>query len=932
MWWKDNLLPWRLARRGGGFWWCGAARSIYIGSARLFPSTNNGQTASCGSTCPFVGGTRQVAWFSSKAFLHSVKSAPMLHCHTVPCAGHCRSRKDSSHHDSPEMAQQDLPPQNISIPPHHLRIQERLVAKRQSGSNGSRGGGGGGGNNRAQPAASPPSWSLDRGTMRQLVDAAEGLFTPCPQCHEQHRGSRDSHVSFLDVDDPYGRAYCHFCRPVGAGVRVVQVRRNTYHDVVMSYCGLSVPPMGHAAARVAVVRIGDLGKLYDISEIQQYVINNGKVIFLRARPQAPKPGGYTIPTCYYCHRALMEPSSRFCSMECKLNREEGLPPLTLAEIRAAGDNRRVKIPRRLAEQSSSAAHSDREGHSPDCNRKQKSQQQPQQPSCQQQQQLEEPQLWRRRDSSNAFSVGNGGGEEGGGSAAVSGQGPGAGAGAWEDDDGGVSVAVTAAVGGGSWLSSRLAPLTGMVDENSPSAAGAAAAGGTDIPNHRPPRVPQSYGNLHPPPAAALFMEASGRPQRLRQPPKRVSSPAPRIKSGASSAAPSYDSRLQLLAAIGCSDEPSQAAPQRHQPVRRMTTVRANSAPLDGRMPGSGGDGSGGDGSGGGDDAVTAAAGSAAAGERFPPLAPLSGRAVGALPAGIGEYLLSLVRAKYCRLAASAGGEAACDGALEAPEAAAAAAAPLPPRPAPASSLASAFAAAAAEVEAPPPPKPMELDGPEPAVLRPRAMRLLSAGSGPCNARPPLSAGCHSFAGLAPHPQREHTAVGAKRRCASIDLGDAAAAAVVAAAAASAAGGTTLGGGGGQPEVTSPLRRHDNRGAAGAAQAEDLAARMALLSPTRIARFNGFATSSGNAAAAAAAAAGSAAAALGVDPGLGPVVTLMSALLPVRREVAGGGHDSTSASAALSSTPEADGDVDAGAGGDVRRVKPRKSRPRQAAMS
>ncbi|GLI58831.1 hypothetical protein VaNZ11_000595, partial [Volvox africanus] len=129
-----------------------------------------------------------------------------------------------------------------------------------------------------------------------LMDAAEGLFTPCPQCHELHNGSRDSHVSFLDVDDPFGRAYCHFCRPVSAGARVVQVRRNTYHDVM---------------------RIGDMSMLYDISGIQQYTINNGKVIFLRPRPQMPKQG--YVPNCYYCHRSLMDIGSRFCSLECKLN-------------------------------------------------------------------------------------------------------------------------------------------------------------------------------------------------------------------------------------------------------------------------------------------------------------------------------------------------------------------------------------------------------------------------------------------------------------------------------------------------------------------------------------------------------------------------------------------------------------------------------------
>lgn len=73
-------------------------------------------------------------------------------------------------------------------------------------------------------------WCVNRDAVRKLVDAAERLFTPCTKCHKLHHGSRDSHVSFLNVDDPFGQAYCHFCCPDASAARVLQIRRNTYHD------------------------------------------------------------------------------------------------------------------------------------------------------------------------------------------------------------------------------------------------------------------------------------------------------------------------------------------------------------------------------------------------------------------------------------------------------------------------------------------------------------------------------------------------------------------------------------------------------------------------------------------------------------------------------------------------------------------------------
>ncbi len=46
---------------------------------------------------------------------------------------------------------------------------------------------------------------------------------------------------------------------------------------------------------------------------------------------ARRPGA-AGPSCRYCHRALMDPPSCYCSLECKLNIEDGVPPLTLEQV------------------------------------------------------------------------------------------------------------------------------------------------------------------------------------------------------------------------------------------------------------------------------------------------------------------------------------------------------------------------------------------------------------------------------------------------------------------------------------------------------------------------------------------------------------------------------------------------------------------------
>ncbi|KAL9329019.1 hypothetical protein ACSQ67_004022 [Phaseolus vulgaris] len=91
---------------------------------------------------------------------------------------------------------------------------------------------------------------------------------------------------------------CPHCLPSHPSHSLLQVRRYVYHDVV---------------------RLGDLEKLVNCSNIQPYTINGAKVIFLNQRPQSRSFKG-TVNTCCTCDRILQEPF-HFCSLSCKF---EGL--------------------------------------------------------------------------------------------------------------------------------------------------------------------------------------------------------------------------------------------------------------------------------------------------------------------------------------------------------------------------------------------------------------------------------------------------------------------------------------------------------------------------------------------------------------------------------------------------------------------------------
>ncbi|CAL4956345.1 unnamed protein product [Urochloa decumbens] len=91
-------------------------------------------------------------------------------------------------------------------------------------------------------------------------------------------------------------AFCYYCRSDHHSThRVIQIRRSSYHDVV---------------------KVSDLEGILDISDVQTYVINSARVVFLNERPQL-RISGPSSYNCETCNRALLN-EFRFCFLGCNL--------------------------------------------------------------------------------------------------------------------------------------------------------------------------------------------------------------------------------------------------------------------------------------------------------------------------------------------------------------------------------------------------------------------------------------------------------------------------------------------------------------------------------------------------------------------------------------------------------------------------------------
>jgi hypothetical protein len=136
------------------------------------------------------------------------------------------------------------------------------------------------------------------------LTAEPAFFQPCPSC-SQYRVGRDVQLTFFNLAQ--GKACCSVCKgSQGPAEAVLQVRRSSYHDVV---------------------RVNEVTKIFDISAIQPYWINNDRVVFLRPRPQPRPPRGCSFPAaCSICNRQLMDAHASFCSLQCKLRGAFSLSP------------------------------------------------------------------------------------------------------------------------------------------------------------------------------------------------------------------------------------------------------------------------------------------------------------------------------------------------------------------------------------------------------------------------------------------------------------------------------------------------------------------------------------------------------------------------------------------------------------------------------
>ncbi|KAF0916625.1 hypothetical protein E2562_007909, partial [Oryza meyeriana var. granulata] len=129
------------------------------------------------------------------------------------------------------------------------------------------------------------------------------FFTTC--INHLHSPRNECNLFCIDCQTPQG-AFCYYCRSCHhPSHRVIQIRRSSYHDVV---------------------KVSELEDILDISNVQTYVINSARVVFLNERPQLRGCGVSTIKSssllsssynCETCSRVLLD-AFRFCSLGCNL--------------------------------------------------------------------------------------------------------------------------------------------------------------------------------------------------------------------------------------------------------------------------------------------------------------------------------------------------------------------------------------------------------------------------------------------------------------------------------------------------------------------------------------------------------------------------------------------------------------------------------------
>uniref|UniRef100_A0A7N0RFE4 B box-type domain-containing protein n=1 Tax=Kalanchoe fedtschenkoi TaxID=63787 RepID=A0A7N0RFE4_KALFE len=118
---------------------------------------------------------------------------------------------------------------------------------------------------------------------------SEQFFTGCPD----HEYAKKNEKNVLCVD--CCASICPHCLPSHWSHRLLQVRRYVYHEVI---------------------RLEDLERLIDCTNVQAYTINSSKVVFIKKRKQNRQFKG-SGSCCTSCDRSLQEPYFH-CSLGCKV--------------------------------------------------------------------------------------------------------------------------------------------------------------------------------------------------------------------------------------------------------------------------------------------------------------------------------------------------------------------------------------------------------------------------------------------------------------------------------------------------------------------------------------------------------------------------------------------------------------------------------------
>ncbi|KAH8965851.1 hypothetical protein BDL97_04G138400 [Sphagnum fallax] len=119
---------------------------------------------------------------------------------------------------------------------------------------------------------------------------SEKFFVACMK----HSALKKNERNVFCVDCNGG--VCQHCVGAHRSHCLLQIRRYVYHDVI---------------------RLQDIQRLLDCSEVQTYIINSARVVFLNQRPQ-PRPSKGLGNACATCERSLQE-SYSYCSVACKVD-------------------------------------------------------------------------------------------------------------------------------------------------------------------------------------------------------------------------------------------------------------------------------------------------------------------------------------------------------------------------------------------------------------------------------------------------------------------------------------------------------------------------------------------------------------------------------------------------------------------------------------